>query len=109
MRRCHLLTPAQRERATRWASSDEALIRYYRLTRNDIELIQRRRRLSSRLGFALHLCCLRFPGKTWLPGEVVPPEVLSFVAEQLGIEPTELDRYTSQRVQTHYEHMAEAQ
>lgn len=109
MRRCQLLTPTQRERVTRWPASDEALNRYYQLSQNDIALIRRRRRPLNRLGFAPHLCCLRFSGRTWLSGEVVPPGVLSFVCEQLGIEPTELTRYTSQRVQIHYEHMAEAQ
>ncbi len=109
MRRRNLLTSTQRERATQWATSSESVARHYRLNPADYELIGSRRRASNRLGFGLHLCCLRFPGHAWLPGEPVPGEVLGFVSEQLGVSPAELAVYAGQRLQTHYEHMAEAQ
>ena len=48
---------------------------------------------ANRLGFAVHLCCLRFPGYA-LPSDATPPdEVLAWVAHQLHIDPAVWARY----------------
>ena len=110
MRRHILLAPAQRERLAKWVgSSNDSLIRLHVLSADDRALIQQRRRPENRLGFALHLCCLRETGRAWLPGEAVPAEVLSFVGHQLGIEPAAAGTYARQRVETHYAHVRDAQ
>ncbi|MBD3703911.1 DUF4158 domain-containing protein, partial [Klebsiella pneumoniae] len=41
-----------------------------------MENIRQRRRPENRIGFALQLCALRYPGRA-LPGEMIPREVLS--------------------------------
>jgi TnpA family transposase len=43
-----------------------------------------------RLGFAVQLYLLRYPGRAWLPGEQLPSEMLRFIARQIGAEPTAL-------------------
>ncbi len=47
------------------------------------ENIRQRRRPENRIGFALQLCALRYPGRALAPGEMIPREVLSFVGAQL--------------------------
>lgn len=42
--------------------SDDDIARYYTLSQSDIEIINKHRRDYNRLGFALQLCVLRYPG-----------------------------------------------
>ena len=70
----------------------------------DLAAIGRRRRDHNRLGFALQLCALRYPGRLLRPGELIPAEALRFVAEQLGAEPAALAAY-AKRLQTRYQQL----
>lgn len=74
------------------------------LADDDLAHIQERRRPENRLGFALQLCALRYPGRTLTPGEIIPHEVLSFIGTQLGVSADALLTYATRR-QTHQEHM----
>ncbi|MEM8625809.1 MAG: DUF4158 domain-containing protein, partial [Pseudomonadota bacterium] len=80
------------------------LVRHYSLGADDLVAIDRRRGEHNRLGFALQLCALRFPGRVIRPGETVPLAVLRFLAEQLDIDPAALGRY-AERAPTRYEHL----
>ena len=75
------------------------------MAEDDLEYIGHRRRRHSRLGFALQLCALRYPGRLLSPGEVIPHEVLRFLAAQLGLEADDLLPYAS-REETRHEHLA---
>lgn len=59
------LTPEQRDALTQIPVdlSDREIARYYTLTQKDLELINQRRRHHNRLGFAVQLAVLRFPGR----------------------------------------------
>ena len=57
--------------------------------------VGRRRRDHNRLGFALQLCALRYPGRLLRPGELIPAAALRFVADQLGAEPEALAAYAA--------------
>jgi hypothetical protein len=57
-----------------------------------------------RLGFALQLCTLRYPGRLPRPGEFIPPEILRFLAEQLDIGADDLASYGIRRA-TRYEQL----
>jgi hypothetical protein len=50
----------------------------YSLTAADFDLINRHRTEANRLGFAIQLCLLRYPGRSWLPAEQLPSEMLRF-------------------------------
>jgi Domain of unknown function (DUF4158) len=63
------------------------MLRHYTLSSEDLALINRRRGDPNRLGFALMLCYLRFPGRILQQGEQPPAALCAFVAEQLGLEP----------------------
>jgi Domain of unknown function (DUF4158) len=49
-------------------------------------MIGRQRRGEARLGFAVMLCYLRFPGRIRREGEQPPAELCAFIAEQLGLD-----------------------
>ena len=67
MPRRQVLTKRQRARLLDLATDPEDLIRHYTLDDEDLENIGARRRDRNRLGFALQLCALRFPGRSLAP------------------------------------------
>lgn len=86
------------------AGHELSLLRHYTLGDDDLGHIQERRRPENRLGFALQLCVLRYPGRALAAGEVIPHEVLSFIGAQLGVPADALLTYAARR-QTRQEHM----
>lgn len=104
MPRRRTLTDAQIEALLALPTAEPDLIRYYTLSPADLTVIARRRRPHNRLGFAIQLCALRFPGRLLRPGEVVPHEVLVFVADQLDLHPDALTDYAV-RSQTRYDQL----
>ena len=104
MPRRHALTAAQLENLLALPTEEESLVRYWTLSATDLAEIGRRRRDRNRLGFALQLCALRYPGRLLRPGELIPAEALRFVTEQLGAEPAALAAY-AKRLQTRYQQL----
>ena len=64
-----LLTESQRLSLQAPASDERGMVRHYMLSSEDLALINRRRGDPNRLGFALTLCYLRFPGRILQQGE----------------------------------------
>src|SRR3546814_9732363 len=63
--------------------SDEREIgRHFTLSREDLDLVGERRGASSRLGFAMLLLYMRWPGRVLEAGEKPPGAILAFVADQ---------------------------
>ena len=58
-----LLTESQRLSFQAPASDEREMVRYYTLSPDDLALINRHRGDPNRLGFAVMLCYLRFPGR----------------------------------------------
>ena len=104
MPRRHILTERQRSALFDLPTDELSLLRHYTLGDDDLGHIQERRRPENRLGFALQLCALRYPGRALAPGEVIPHEVLSFIGAQLGVPADALLTYAARR-QTRQEHM----
>jgi len=84
------------------------LLRHYTLTETDIALIRRCRGDHSRLGYALMLCYLRYPGRPLRIGERPPAALVSFFAEQIEVQPESLDDYLGSE-QNRRRHAAELQ
>ncbi len=84
------------------------LARYFHFDDRDHQLIARHQRDHTRLGFALQLGTVRFLG-TFLPNPTqVPATVVTYVAQQLGLDdPTCLEHYHSR--DTHWDHATEIQ
>jgi hypothetical protein len=69
------------------------LIRHYTLAAGDLAIVHRCRGEHNRLGCALMLCYLRYPGRPLRAGERPPAEVTAFVSEQIDIPPTAIEAY----------------
>ena len=69
------------------------LVRHYTLSEADLAAIRRCRGEQNRLGHALMLCYLRYPGRPLRGGERPPEPLLTFVAEQIGGLPGSIDDY----------------
>ena len=104
MPRRRALTEAQLENLLALPIAEPDLVRHWTLSDTDFAAIDQRRRDRNRLGFALQLCALRYPGRLLRPGELIPAEALRFVAEQLGADPGALTSYAT-RFQTRYEQL----
>ena len=88
-----ILTDRQRSALFDLPTDETALLRHYTLADDDLELIRARRRTENRIGFALQLCTLRYPGRLLKPGEVIPAEISAFLAAQLALKPDDLFGY----------------
>lgn len=102
MPRRRALTDAQLAALFALPTVEADLIRHHTLGPDDLAVIARRRRPHNRLGFALQLCALRYPGRLIRPGELVPLEMVRFLGEQLDIAPEALADYAT-RAPTRYE------
>ena len=69
------------------------LVRHCTLSEADTAMIRRCRGDHSRLGYALMLCYLRYPGRPLRINERPPPALISFVAEQIDVRPESIDDY----------------
>ena len=84
------------------------LIRHYTFNEQELAVIKQRRGNPNRIGFAIHLCYLRYPG-IMLGVNVVPrASLLTIVAQQLKINQNEWNNY-AKRDQTRREHLVELQ
>jgi hypothetical protein len=102
------LNPEQRHELTHIPPdlSDREIARYYTFTEKERELINHRRRASNRLGFAVQLALLKFPGRTLMEVKEVPKPVLAAIAEQVGVPASAFTSY-GERENTLYEHLDE--
>jgi len=88
--------------------TQEDLIRRYTLNESDMAVVRQRRGAANRLGFAVQLCYLRFPGVPLGVAEQPFEPLLQLVAAQLKIAPEAWAEY-GDRGQTRREHMVELQ
>src|ERR1700674_4935275 len=103
-----LLTAEQREAFVRIPAdlSERDLGRFYTLSARDLEIIGRHRRPANRLGFAVHLGLLRFPGRTLAGVPEIPERVVEYIAQQVDVEPAVFEQY-GERDNTIFEHLDE--
>ena len=102
------MTPAERTGLLAFPTTDDELIQHYTFAEPDLSVIRQRRGSHNRLGFAVQLCYLRYPGVA-LPTDAEPPvSLLNIVGQQLRIEPEIWPQY-AQRPETRREHLLELQ
>ena len=82
-----LLSAEQRNRLFAIPVERAEMARNYVLALDDMVLIGATRRAPNRLGIAIQLCLLRYPGQGLGPGEHPPEPLVGVVAEQLGLTP----------------------
>lgn len=108
MPRRSILTERQRQQLFGLPIDDLSLRRHYVLSDTDMKHIGTRRRPANRLGYALQICVLRYPGRLLQPGELIPDPIVNFVGAQLGLSKEDLLTY-AQRRQTRYQHSSSLQ
>jgi len=81
------------------------MVRYWLLSADDIRRINERRREHNRLGFAVQLCLLRYPGWPLRAGEKPPSNLLEFVAQQIDADPDEFGDYAAPEQTRQEEHI----
>lgn len=97
MPRRSLFTPTERAGLFGFPASEDELIRHYTFSEPGLSMISQRRGDHNRLGFAVQLCYLRYPGFA-LPTDAEPPEpLLACVCKQLRIGPEILTQYAQRR------------
>jgi TnpA family transposase len=101
-----LLSAADRESLLALPDATGDLIRQYTLNEHDRSLIRQRRGDANRLGFAVQLCLLRYPGNGLPVDAAVPAPLVQWVARQIRVDPSCWPRY-AQRAETRRDHLLE--
>lgn len=99
-----ILTERQRSALFDLPTGDASMLQHYTLADDDLEHVNDRRRSENRIGFALQLCVLRYPGRLLSSDEVIPEKVLRFIAAQLGLASDDILLYAVRR-QTRQQHL----
>ncbi len=105
MSRRSLLSNASRKALFRIPTEPDELVRRYFLTPADQDLVRTRRRPENRLGLAVHVSLLRYPGQGWKESSPLPAELVAWLGEQIQVEPDVLQDY-ARRSNTRHEHHA---
>ena len=108
MPRRSILSAAERESLLALPDTKDDLIRHYAFSESDLSIIRQRRGPANRLGFAVQLCYLRFPGVILGVDEPPFPPLLKLVADQIKVNIESWGEY-GQREQTRREHLVELQ
>ena len=82
MPRRTLLSSEQRTRLFAISIDPAEMARHYVLSTEDLTVIRAKRRTVNRLGFAIQLCLLRYPGQGLRPDEH-PPEAMIIFARNI--------------------------
>jgi TnpA family transposase len=86
--------------------SEEDLIRYYSFNESDLSLIRQRRGDANRLGFAVQLCLLRYPGYALSNDTILTEPVIEWIARSICVEADTWANY-GKRDETRREHFQE--
>jgi len=108
MPRREALSAVQKAALTTPPTAPEDLVQHYTLDESELALIRQRRGDHNRLGFAVQLSYLRYPGVQLGPDVQPPDTVLKYIGKQLHIKPVVWAEYAS-RDETRREHALELQ
>lgn len=101
-----ILSALEREALLALPANHDELIRWYTFNDLDLALVRQRRGGANRLGFAVQLCLLRYPGQG-LAVDVPPDEAaLEWIGQTLRIDPSCWPQYAT-REETRREHLSE--
>lgn len=101
-----LLTPEQRQAFMQIPEDEWVLGTYYTFSKRDLKIINKRRREENRLGFAVQLAILRYPGCPYTHIKSIPDSVIHYISKQIGSTPSSLSLYP-QRENTLWDHLKE--
>ena len=108
MPRRSILSASEKESLIAILESEEELIQHYTLSETDLSIIRQHRGAANRLGFAVQLCYLRYPGILLGPKEAPNNAVVEIVSQQLKVSAGLWDQFGI-REQTRREYLLELQ
>lgn len=108
MPRRPVLTVIEREELLALPVDALERVQHYTLSDSDLAIIRQRRGEENRLGFAVQVCYLRFPGRALGVDEIPEAVLMELLVKQLGIRTECWDEY-AKRPQSRVEHVAELQ
>jgi TnpA family transposase len=106
MPRRSILSATERDDLLAIPTADDELIRLYTLNDKDLALIRQHRVAQNRLGFAVLLCYMRYPGILLSVDAVPAPSLLRMVSSQIKV-PIEAWADYGQHEQTRREHLVD--
>lgn len=98
------MTGPQRDALLALPDDEAIVVRYHSMDPNDLAAINSARTPETRLGYALQLCCLRYPGRHLRRGELLPAVMLDHIAEQIGVD-AEVIADFARRAPTRYDQL----
>ncbi|PMC34622.1 DDE transposase [Bacillus sp. UMB0899] len=101
-----LLTTEQRQALMQIPEDEWILGTYFTFSKRDLEIVNKRRREENRLGFAVQLAVLRYPGWPYTHIKSISNSVLQYISKQIGASPSSLSHYP-QRENTLWDHLKE--
>jgi len=102
-----VLTEEQRRRFKRIPEAGEqSAQQYFTFTQAQRDCILMRRRDHNRLGFAVQLALVQYPGWPLPHYESIPPSTLTYIADQIHVSPDVMAQY-AKREPTRREHLEE--
>ncbi len=96
MARRSILSATERDNITA-LPNDDLVIQYYTFNESDLAIIQQHRGSENRLGFAVQLCYMRYPGVMLGSNNQPSPEVIQFISQQLNISPSAWESYGARK------------
>ena len=108
MKTHEILSPQSRAELFDPPTDPAVIVREYTLSPDDLTLIRQRRRDANRLGFAVHLAYLKFPGRILGSEEIPASDMVVFLAQQLGVGSDAYIEY-ARRDETRREHLGDIQ
>lgn len=106
MPRRALLSDTERASLLVLPEAEDDLIQQYSFTDADMALIRQRRGAANRLGFAVQLCLLRYPGYALANDTALPDAVIQWIAKQVQGDAAAWSEYGG-REKTRNEHLHE--
>lgn len=98
------MTARQRTALLALPDSEAMVVRHHGLDTEDLAAIGIARTPATRLGYALQLCCLRYPGRHLRAGELLPAIMLDHIAEQVGVDAAVIADF-ARRTPTRYDQL----
>jgi TnpA family transposase len=108
MPRRSILSTLEKKHLFALPEETDELIRLYTFTDRDLAIIKQHRGPANRLGFAIQLCYMRYPGVVFAIKDEPPKKMLHMVAKQLNVDPNAWSEY-GKRENTRWEHLSELQ
>jgi len=106
MPRRSILSATERESLLSIPESQDDLIRHYSFSDADLALIRQRRGDQNRLGFAVQMALLRYPGVSLAYDTAAPKFLVEWIAKQVRADVASWSRY-GERDETRREHSLE--